>query len=361
MRIVHATPYFLPEVTGGIEVHVYELSRYLRKRGHEVTIYTCGHLPPIVDGIEVHGFSSLKPLPRIPNPFPSPGFFHKLSREHDVIHLHGQEFLTSFVGSVAAKSGGIPNVLTLHNWGEGFRRLLYIRVLRKTAYKTLFRFTINSADAVIAPRREILRTVRGLKPRILYQIPHGVAFERFEGIKSTSEHVLFLGRLVPAKGPEFLIRAVPSILKEVDTKFVIAGDGPQRRYLEALARKLKVNKYVRFLGRVTYERVPEILGKASIFVAPGDAGYSILEAVAARKPIVSANLEWNVSCVGKKSAIFVEPENAELLADATVRVLKDAELANELSQRARRFVERHRSWETIVDRYIEVYHRVLEG
>lgn len=97
MRIVHVTPYFVPEVSAGVEIHVYELCQQLLRMGHEAVVYTCSKVPREVNGIEVHSFPSFRPLPSIPNPFPLPSFFYELSKEHDVIHIHGQEYLTSFL------------------------------------------------------------------------------------------------------------------------------------------------------------------------------------------------------------------------------------------------------------------------
>ncbi|RLG39541.1 MAG: hypothetical protein DRO05_08565, partial [Thermoproteota archaeon] len=154
MRIVHVTPYFVPEVSAGVEIHVYELCQQLMKMGHCPVVYTCSKVPSKVDGIEVHSFPSFRPLPPIPNPWPLPPFFSKLSKEHDVIHAHGQEYATSFVAALASKKGRIPFILTAHNVGRSFQDKWYVRILRPILYQSLFRYVIKHADVAVAPTEE---------------------------------------------------------------------------------------------------------------------------------------------------------------------------------------------------------------
>jgi len=374
VKIIQVDPYFIPDYYGGIEVHVYELSKQLIKLGHEVIVYTCSKTPKNVDGIEVRSFWSFDPIPtikignRLPvpgieNPCPSPSFIYELKREKaDIIHLHGQEFITSLFGFQAARLAKVPCVLTMHNSGKSRREIWFVRILDKILYNSLFKTLINCVDAVVVPTGEAYQVIRKykLKPRRLIFIPHPIDFSRFRNLKQSQDYVLYVGRLLPVKGPEWLIKAIPLILKEIDTTFVLAGEGYQRLYLERLARKLRVDHHIIFLGSIPYEEVPQVMSRASVFVAPGNAGYTLLEAGALGKPIVSVDLEWNTSCLGKDSAIFVPPRDVRELAKAIVKILKNPEIYESLSRKVRDYIYSTRSWDTTIKRYVKLYESLIE-
>ncbi len=354
MRIIHVTPYFVPEVNAGVEIHVYELCRQLLKMGHEPVVYTCSKVPKEVDGIEVHAFSSFRPLPPIPNPFPSPRSFFKLSKEHDVIHVHGQEYLTSVIAALASKKGKIPLVLTAHNVGRSFQERWYIKVLRPLLYRSLFGYVIKSADVAVAPTEEAFEILSKFRQEGIVTIPHGIKCSSIQENPDGS-YVLYLGRLLPVKGPESFVRAIPLVLRKVKVKFVVAGGGPQLKLLKKLAKSLEVLDFVDFVGSVSREDALNLIRGASVFVAPGNAGYSLLEAACIGKPIVSANQKWNVSCIGPNSAIYIETGDVEGFAEAILRLLTNRELARRLAIEAQNYVRAFRDIKKVTEIYLSIY------
>ncbi len=380
MRIIHVSPYFnFPDEgsVGGALLYVYELSKALVEKGHEVAVFTSGNI--LTKGviripkktleekekIEVHRVLSFE-VPKMPylfphleNPIPSPSFFSALSKEYDIIHVHGHEYATSFIATLAAKKARIPTILTIHNIGEALEEFSAIHLLRKALNNTAFAFTVNSAKTVIAPTEQALHVLREFKPKNIIQVRLGIDFRRFENLNSRLEYVLFLGRLEQTKRPEDFIKVIPLVLKKIDANFVVAGSGIQFEYLKKLVENLKLEKYVKFIGWIPYHKVPAIIANASLVVAPGGAGYSIMEAAAAQKPIVSGKLDWNIGAIGKGSALFVEPGDIKNLADAIVEVLTDQKLAESIAEKARMYVENHESWDVLIERFINIYDEVL--
>jgi len=361
----------------GIDVHVYELVRSLSSRGEEVAVYTsmnCGRkdlsqvefhrfpiygvsdLPFLVRNIET--FRTL--IKRAWLPIHTRTFFDELSRERDIVHIHGHEYPVSFVAMLAAKKAGIPTVLTIHGVERGLEHMPSFLLLRKAARPTFFSFVVNSADVVVAPSDQVLQILERYRPKRVVRIPHGISLERFRGLERGSDYVLYLGRLFPVKDPEVFVKAASLISEKVDIKFLMVGYGSQKAYLENLVKTLDISNKFRFVDSVPYDMVPKIMAGASVFVAPGISGYSLLEAASAGVPIVSGRIGWNISCIGRNSAIYVNPRDVKGLAEAVVRILTDENLAKELSSKARRFVESHRDWDTLIGRYVRVYSSVLE-
>jgi len=382
MRIVHVCP---PTVSGtfhpgGVETYVYELAKCLTSRGHEVAIYT-SHMAQNpdrkVNEIEMHYFPVLEPsdypvflqesrivctiTERMWLPKHLFTYFNRLSEEHDVLHMHGHEYISNFLATLAAKKGRIPTVLTIHGSEIGIESLLPVHLLRKIARRTTFFFTIHSADAIIASNDLAVNLTMKYQPKQVVEIPLGIDLDRYENHDLNPEYVLFLGRLFPEKGAEIFIRSIPHVLKKTEINFVIAGYGPQRSFLEELSNKLGVNEYVTFLGKVPHDEVPSVMSRAFVMVAPGNAAYTLLEAASMNVPIVSAKLAWNVSTIGEDNALFVEPGNEKALAEAIMKILSNHKLAEDLSKRAKRYVVANRSWKVLVPRFERLYKQVLEG
>ncbi|MEM2888479.1 MAG: glycosyltransferase family 4 protein [Candidatus Bathyarchaeia archaeon] len=380
MRIVHVSPYFnFPSEgsVGGVLLYVYELSKALVKEGYEVAVYTSGNVLKSncvrvaeksfehKEGIEVYRFPSFDNLslpslfPKLENPIPFPSFLSSLSKEYDVIHIHGHEYATSFIASVVAKKCKIPLVLSVLSIGEALEEFYAIRMLRKVLNRTFFAFTVNSANIVIAPTKQALTVLKKFRPKQVKRIPLGIDLGRFSNVKENSDYVLFLGRLEQTKRPEDFVRAIPLVLEKIDANFVIAGSGIQYTRLRNLVKELEINEHVRFLGWVPYEKVPTIIADASVVVASGNAGYSVMEAAAARKPIVSANLDWNVSTIGRDSALFTEPGDIKALAAAILKVLTNRRLAEDLAYKARRHIEENASWDVLMERFVAIYEEAV--
>jgi len=368
LNVLHISPYFPPDHWGGIELHVFELSKYLA-RHHQVTVIAsvpknkstiemAGKVRVAkLRGFEVRGVSPL--FSRIENPLiPNLGSRIRQLNSFDLIHVHGQEYAISYFAIKEAVRSGTPCVLTIHHTGEALSQYPAIRLLRKILKKTAFKFSIEAADATIAVSKGATRYLNEFRPKQMHLIPNGIDLERFSDLETSSEYVLFVGRLDALKGPEHIVRAIPLILKKVDIRLVLVGTGPQRKMLEELARHLQVDKYVSFQSNVSYRELPRIISRAAVLVAPYNAGYSMLEAGAASKPVVSADMDWNRETL-QDAAIYVEPKNVRQLSEAVIRVLTDRSLAQEMGRRARDFVARNRAWEIICPKVEAVYESVL--
>lgn len=170
--------------------------------------------------------------------------------------------------------------------------------------------------------------------------------------------VLTCARLDPQKGHRTLIEAAVSLPGAV---FVLAGDGPERPALEALAARLGVADRVRFLGQRS--DVPELLAACDVFALPSlyeGSSLAVLEAMAAGRPVVSSSIGGTRELVEDgRSGLLVPPGDAAALAAALRRVLGDAALRSALTGRARERVAREFTPDATARRVQEIYGAVL--
>jgi glycosyltransferase involved in cell wall biosynthesis len=170
--------------------------------------------------------------------------------------------------------------------------------------------------------------------------------------------VLMPARLDAQKGHRVLFEAIPQI---PDATFLLAGEGPERESLEALAAQLGFADRVRFLGR--REDVPQLLAAADVFVLPSlyeGSSLAVLEAMAAGIPIVSSAIGGTDELIEDgRSGLLVAPGDAAGLAAALRQVLGDPELRQGLATAARERVEAGLTREAMASRVTGIYRELL--
>jgi rhamnosyl/mannosyltransferase len=173
---------------------------------------------------------------------------------------------------------------------------------------------------------------------------------------------LFVGRLVPYKGAEVMLRA----LAQVDAAAVIVGDGPLRAQLEELSRRLGLDSRVFFLGSVDDGAVAAWYAACDFFVLPSVTraeafGLVQLEAMARGKPVISTRLATGVPWVNADgvSGIVVPPGDSDALAQAMRTLAGDAKARDAMGQGARARFDSEFTRERMIDRTVAMYKRVM--
>jgi glycosyltransferase involved in cell wall biosynthesis len=169
--------------------------------------------------------------------------------------------------------------------------------------------------------------------------------------------VLTCARLDEQKGHDVLLRAAVDL---PDVAFAFAGEGPKRAELEALAGELGVAGRVAFLGR--RDDVPALLAACDVFALPSlyeGSSLAVLEAMAARRAVVSSAIGGTEELIGDGSGLLVEPGDVAGLRAAIAPLLDDAELRAELGRRAHQRVERDFAPETMVGANERIYAELI--
>ena len=366
MRIALVTPYFPPNI-GGIETYIYELARGL-SRFHDVYVFTCGRgLTEKCGKVKVfrHRAIDVQNLPfplKIPYPVPLSLMFKLARFDVDVIHVHGHAFFTSLEAALASKLAHKPLVLTIHDLGVAYQDYLIMRGIRPIFDSTLVRFLFRCTDVVVAQNDVTCDCASRFNPKRIVVIPQAVDQKAFKPCDCDGEYVTFMAaRLVPQKGGEEFIRAIPHVLTAVnDAKFLVIGDGLQRRYLENLACKLGVQDCVEFVGRVAHENVPDYLSqtKVAVFTSEIPAGLAMLEVAAMKKPVISIKNGWAENSLGD-APVFVSANKIDEISSSVIRLLKNPEERMRVAEQVYGKVVSERSWDNIVSRHIELYDQVV--
>jgi glycosyltransferase involved in cell wall biosynthesis len=170
-----------------------------------------------------------------------------------------------------------------------------------------------------------------------------------------------VGYLLPEKGQEALVRAMPSVLKaQPDCRLVLAGDGPCRSRLERLAGELRVAGSISFAGHV--EDVSTVYRALDVFLFPSLAeplGSSLLAAMAQALPAVGVARGAVPEIIQHgRDGLLVTASEPNEIATATLRLLGNPELAHALGAAARETIRERFSANRMVEDTLGVYGRL---
>ncbi|MFF5280815.1 glycosyltransferase family 4 protein [Streptomyces sp. 62] len=178
--------------------------------------------------------------------------------------------------------------------------------------------------------------------------------------------VVCVSRLVPRKGQDTLIRAMPEILRRVpDAVLLIVGGGPYEKDLHRLAAETGVAGSVRFTGAVPWSELPAHYGAGDVFAMPcrtrrggldvEGLGIVYLEASATGLPVVAGDSGGAPDAVlDGETGWVVRGESAEETADRVATLLLDPELRARMGERGRAWVEDRWRWDLLAERLREL-------
>jgi 1,4-alpha-glucan branching enzyme len=369
-----------PYIVGGLGRHVDDLSRALAQLGSEVTVVTAlrpGSMPvEEAGGVRVYrvpvdgdGADFLDWVARLNRGMVAAvERLYKEGRHFDVVH--GHDWLVGAAGEELAGRLGLPFVVTIHATEHGRHGGIHNELQRR----------IHMAEKRLADRathliccseymaREVVHLFEVPGEKITV-IPNGVAPEilgvqGWRGLTAPAAApvILFLGRLVPEKGVQDLIRALPLIAARVPgVRAVICGQGPYEGELKHLAAELKVSERVTFAGFVDGATRNGLFAQAAVAVFPSHYepfGIVALEAMAAQVPVVVGDTGGLSEVVEHGVDGFkVPPGRPDLLARYTSELVLNRALAEELCRRAWRKVRSTYNWRHIALVTQEVYAR----
>ncbi len=289
-----------------------------------------------------------------------------------IVHTHTSK--AGFVGRLAARLAGTPAVV---HQPHGHIFYGYYGAPRTRLYIGLERLAARWTDRIVT------LTDRGIEEHLAQRIgrrdqyvaiPSGVPTTALRerapsraqararlGLDPRAFVVAGVGRLVPVKGFDLLVAALPRLVADVPgARLLLVGEGPERGALEAAAAALGIGRSLQLTGAVS--DVSTVLAAADVLAAPSrneGMGRAIVEAMALGLPVVGAAVGGIPEVIADgESGVLVEAGDSGALAGALVRLGRDPMLRGKLGDAARRRAEAFSSTVTEA-RTLEIY-RALE-
>jgi glycosyltransferase involved in cell wall biosynthesis len=351
---------------GGITSYLLTLGTGMKNRGHNVYIASSG-------GELLYRFIE-KGIIYIPIPIRtkkevSPKVLwsaFKLScllKEEHIDLLHSNSRTTQILGNLLNKTCGIPHVFTSH----GF--------FKNRFFRKLFPCWPDAVIAISEPVKEHLIEDFHIDQKNVFVIHNGIDTEKYQiqNQKSKIEIKKELGlsdavvvgivaRLSDVKGHQYLIQAMPGVLKSTpQAQLLIVGEGKMKDELVKTVENLGIDKNVFFIPAV--QDVRTVLSVMDLFVMPSlkeGLGLALMEAMASGLPVIGSNIGGIRSLIKDGiNGLLVEPADADSLAYNILRLLTNPDQAKSLGEAAQIFIKENFSQEKMIDQTEEVYLKCL--
>lgn len=189
------------------------------------------------------------------------------------------------------------------------------------------------------------------------------------GIKNEDKVLLTVARVLPRKGQDMVIKALPSVLKDFpDLKYLVVGDGRYKQKFSELSDEVGVSENVVFTGGVAHEDIINFLDLCDIFIMPNrfwnnkieGLPNSLIEASARRKPLIAGNHGGSIEAVrNNATGLLVDPESSEDVAQAIITILSDKKLAQQMGEAGRENIIKKHTEAGMIKNYIDVIKRSL--
>lgn len=372
MRLLVITQDFPPAV-GGIETYTAELvTRWGRRDDSRVEVVAPTH--PDAPSIDEQFPGRITRVGTRPDliPLRLPAIIRRIRSLRPDVTFHAQ-WQTVGAAVLARRLTGVPKRIVcaahgrelLFNPAEGVPGL-------QSAYDALRRLLLCGPDRFTPVSRYTAGLLHecGVPSSRCHVVPNGTDPDRFrpldvgplrESLGLVEDTVLLtVGRLVPRKGIDTTLQALPTVLETVpDLTYLVVGTGPDRDRLEKLADDLGIHSHVRFSGYVDADDLPRYYNLADTFVMPSREarpdvegfGIVFLEAGACGVPTVGARTGGIPDAVQDgETGLLVHPSSPNALADALTRLLTAPGLAQRLGEAARHRAVHEASWDHVAHR-----------
>ncbi len=231
----------------------------------------------------------------------------------DIIHSHFS-YPAGFLGTIIQKLNKIPNIITEHSWVK--------KHFRSWIHKQCAIYGLKNSDAVVAVSNTLREDLKRYCNREVIIIPNVIDPAKFSlSVKLRGEtfNIGILGGMSNfRKGFDILIESV-ALLKDLDIRAHIGGDGIHREKFIQLAREKGVYDKCIFYGEILAEDVPQFYSRLDTFVlASRDEtfGIVVIEAMASGLPVIATDCGGPKEILTKETGLLVARENPPELANA---------------------------------------------
>lgn len=382
-----------PIMAGGIDVQTYDLAHALSSLNVNVTVLCGGSKTPKriqeTPNLTVLRLPMANVPPRVVGfQLQNLGTFRKILPNYDIIH---SQHSSGSIYGLLKQNIKKPWVVSFHDhqltrlkvlfevkpWRLSVGDLAYYTA-GYSIFEVLTRLELKWADHYIAcglTGYQDYFNFSKINPAKTTIIRNGVDLDKINMIVNESKQcndlnskdfqIFTCGRLYASKGTEYLIRAMPRVLKtQRNVVLKIFGKGPLQGYFENLISSLNLREHVRLGGHVPYEVLVREMKKSDIAVFPSlvevGASLAVMEAMACRKAVIAFDYPFSKEIIKHKTnGYLVSAKKVDALSDAINVLLNDAKLRRRLGENAYQNIVKNHDTKHVVRKYLEVYSHVL--
>jgi D-inositol-3-phosphate glycosyltransferase len=385
--------------TGGQNVYVAQVAKYLARNGYKVDVFTRWEdaaMPQIVNWVPgvrvihvkagpVEVIAKEQILAFMPEFTQSMiNFIGATGVNYELIHAHF--FMSGLVASNIKTALNIPFAITFHALGHVRRIHQGNSDLFPAERLQIEEDVVKHADYIIAEcpqdRDDLINYYNAPSYKISI-VPCGFSDQEFHPIDKamarkalnldTDKHIILqLGRMVPRKGVDNVIRALSHLKDPQSVQLVIVGgeseipnpnESPELSRLQQIAAQHGVESSIKFAGRKSREMLKYYYAAADVFISTPwyePFGITPLESMACGTPVIGSNVGGiKYTVVDGETGALVPPEDPAALALKIEELVNDAEGLQQMGQNALKRVNNYFTWTHVADKIGKLYAKII--
>ena len=387
MKICIVSTIFPPDI-GGPSKHIYELSKRLASKGHEVHIATYTSQDSrneLLDGFIVHRIS-IKGIPKamlLARAYKMKRMLIDIIKQFNIDLIYALNIdLAGLPAAQAAKATNKPVIL---RYGGDYIWEIMFKFNRTS--KTLDRFYETQEG-------RLFKTLKAFQSRMLAKFNHIIVpsdyykniliknFSLNEGnvtviknpvnttIKSGKKKkndfftLITSSRILRLKGLDYLLEAMRILRRNYpNIKLQIIGDGPYKQKLIERAKELNVQDKVEFLPGMKHEELLEKIANADAYISSSVsevAPNAILEAMSLKVPVITSLVSDFDYKMNEDIALIVHPKDSNALAGAITRLMLSQDLRKKLAGNAYKFVKKNTNWDEALKQTLSIFEKFIQ-
>ena len=297
-----------------------------------------------------------------------------LVKKENIDIIHSNNFSPALAGSLISYFSGTSHITTIHDifsiyekdfWKKWANQseVSYTNARLVTFFeKLMMKFRFDCIHTVSDATRNDIQKIGTKKP--IYVIPNCVQDEKSITVESKSNQFVCLGRLVFYKNVEVILQAFKTVAKEFpDAKLVIAGDGPYKKSLQELAKKLDMSNNITFAGYVTAQQKTKLLAESNALIFPSTIegfGLVMLESFQQHRPVIVSDVPPMSDIIEhERTGSIIDPYDEKKWAESIIQLIKNPDISDEMGKTGNQILKAKYNQELFYERLLKMYNSVL--
>ena len=389
MKILHVIPSVAP-VRGGPSQAIIEMVKAIREQSMEAEIVTTNDNGNDLLDVPLGKCINYRQVPVYFFPRFSPNcspirefaFSRQLTswlwkniQNYDLLHVHAIFSYPSTVAMTIARLKKVPYIVRplgqLCEWSlqqSAKKKQIYLKIVEKANLTRAQAFHFTSKQEQLEASRLNLKTPHFILPHGLFIppiIPNARQHLREQlNLPSDEPIILFLSRLHPKKGLNYLIPALGKLSHHYRFTFVIAGNGTAdyEQTVKSLIDSSGIKNRTHLVGFVKGEFKDLLIQGADIFALTSHSenfGIAVLEALAAGLPVLTTPGVALADFIQEKNIGYIASLNLEAISSSLQRILENPEEVKNMSKSARKIISEHYTWNYIANNLGTTYNQII--
>ena len=358
---------------GGINKTVREIAKHLSKKGHEMFVFNpAWKKEQELTREEIEGFTLIRGFKYNPRFYglssKNAQLVRKIIKEinPDLVHIHGYHTLFSpeAIWVIGRTNKRIPIVFTPH-YDPLNHSTLAGKLLWNIYDRTFGRIFLRKVTHIISVSEfeaNNLKRIHKVPLNKIIVIPHGVNFIDTKKKRKNKKHItlLYVGYLLEYKGVHHIIKALHELVHSLDfrdVKLKIIGDGPEKRSLTDLSKKLNIYEFIEWIPFLPHKEVLKEMKQADVFLLLSKSeGYGIVvaEALAMGTPAIVTKGTALEEFTKEPGCFGVDyPPNPREVAELILKIVNSDIKVGPFSRKIR-------TWEEVVGDYEKIYNKLID-